>query len=59
VLPGPKCAPAAANIKAEYLTDFTQADLNPNAKGGHRGDEEEEEGYGNHRHQQRAECGVQ
>jgi hypothetical protein len=44
---------------AEYLSQVLEADLNPNAKGGHRGDEDEEEGYGNHRHQQRAECGVQ
>lgn len=61
VLPGPKTGPAPKSTPAEYLFDFSKADLNSSAKGGNTAedDDEDENGHGEGRHQQRAECGVQ
>lgn len=59
ILPGPSTGPAEKSQKADYFTTFTKADLNTNPKGGSGRDDEDEDGYGQGRHQQRAECGVQ
>jgi len=61
VLPGPKTAPAAKDQQAEFLFDFSKADLNSSAKGGNKQEEDDDDDHhGGGRHGgQRQECQMQ
>jgi len=50
IIPGPKITPIQKGDKFEYLEDFVECDMNPNAEGGKKRDNDEdyedEEGQG-------------
>jgi DnaJ-class molecular chaperone len=50
IIPGPKITPLKKEDKFEYLEDFVECDMNPNAEGGKKRerdeDDDEENGHG-------------